>query len=95
MARYRNTSAEPIYFRDDAGKHEIPAGDSFDVVGDQHLPLVESLPGVELATVDELRADATAAGATVPANARKADIVRAIDDAPKPKTDAPKTDASA
>lgn len=81
MARYRNNGSETIYFRDDAPeKHEIAPGETFDVVGDQHRELVESLPGVELAPVDELRADAEAAGIVLPRNARKADIAAAIDE---------------
>ncbi len=82
MSRYRNAGTETIYFRDDApGKHAIEPGESFDVVGDQHRALVESMPGVELATADELRADAEAAGITVPSRARKAEIVEALDQA--------------
>lgn len=83
MSRYRNTSDETVYFRDDAPeKHAIAPGDSFDVVGDQHRELVESLPGVELAPISELRADAEAAGIVdLPKRARKAEIVDALDSA--------------
>lgn len=51
MSTLRNAGTEPVAFRDDAGKHIIPPGETFDVVGAQHLAHVRSLPGVEPATV--------------------------------------------
>lgn len=55
MVTFRNASAETLVFRDDApGKHIIPPGETFDVVGDQHVPYVSSMPGVESATAQDV-----------------------------------------
>lgn len=80
MGRYRNAGTEPIVFRDDLPeKHHVAPGESFDVVGDQHLPYVTSLPGVDDATVPELLEIARDSGAPVTSRTRKADLVAAID----------------
>lgn len=82
MSRYRNAGTEPVWFRDDDGKHEVHPGDSFDVVGDQHIEHVLTLPGVTDATVPELVETAEDAGVKVPARARKADVVAIVDSLP-------------
>lgn len=83
MARYRNGGSEPIVFRDDApGKHRVKPGGSFDVVGDQHIPYVTSLPGVRDATVPELAKSAEVAGIEVNSRTPKAELVQALDAAP-------------
>jgi hypothetical protein len=47
MSMYRNAGTENVAFRDDTGKHIIAPGQTFEVAGDQHLPHVTSLAGVE------------------------------------------------
>ena len=37
----KNTSHQTIVFRDDAGKHAVKPGATFEVVGDQHIPAAE------------------------------------------------------
>jgi len=44
--RVSNRGADTVWFRDDTGKHALEPGTSIEVAGDQHLPLVLSLPGV-------------------------------------------------
>lgn len=60
---YRNTSNQPIVFRDDRpDKQRVEPGGTFVVVGDQHLPLITSLHGVRPAAEPEpLAPDATVA----------------------------------
>lgn len=86
MTTYR--SDKGLVFRDDAGKHHVQPGETFQLVGDQHAPVVEGLGAVEVptpeppppdATVEELRAAAEALGVPVPAKARKADLRAAVD----------------
>jgi hypothetical protein len=51
---YRNAGAGVLVFRDDAGKHFVAPGEPFDVVGAQHRPMVEAIPGVVLAAAGPL-----------------------------------------
>jgi len=44
--RFTNTGDKAFAFRDDAGKHKIAPGESFEVVGDAHIPAVLAFPGV-------------------------------------------------
>ena len=44
-----NKGKDPVGFRDDAGKHILKRNASVEVVGDQHLPYILSLPGIEVA----------------------------------------------
>jgi hypothetical protein len=90
MATFRNSGSESIAFRDDAGKHIVDAGETFTVIGDQHVPHVETLtvraveqpePLPADATVEELRERARELGIPLPSGARKADIEAALRDA--------------
>lgn len=50
MARYINAGDETVVFRDDRpGKQYVAPGKEFDLVGDQHAPVIEAIPGVERA----------------------------------------------
>lgn len=81
MSIYRNASDEHIVYRDDSGKHRVKPGGTFELVGEQHAPMVEAIPGVEEATADQLRTAAEERGVTVPARATKGTIKAAIADA--------------
>ena len=43
MSAFRNTGTEAIAFRDDAGKHTVEPGQTFAVVGEQHVAHVGTL----------------------------------------------------
>lgn len=47
MTKRKNTTGAVLVFRDDAGKHHVKAGETFEVTGDQHLPMVDALLAVK------------------------------------------------
>lgn len=38
MTTLRNGGEETVYFRDDAGKHDVEPGATLELTGEQHLP---------------------------------------------------------
>jgi hypothetical protein len=56
--RVTNKGSEPVWFRDDAGKHSLKRGQSLEVTGDQHLTYILSLPGVVVQPLRPRRASA-------------------------------------
>lgn len=76
--KFKNSGKESLYFRDDAGKHEVKAGDEFEVVGDQHLAYVRSLDGVKPADAEAKEAakadEPQAVEGEVEATTRKAKV---------------------
>ena len=44
--RVTNKGKDSVWFRDDAGKHELKPRGSIEVTGDQHLAYILTLPGV-------------------------------------------------
>jgi hypothetical protein len=86
MSIWKNTGAEPVAFRDDAGKRIVEPGGTFVLAGDQHAPLAETMglarqpdpePVAPDANLDELQAQAEALGVK-PASRRKADVRAAV-----------------
>lgn len=82
MTLYRNAGTTEVVFRDDApDKHFVKPGDTFTIAGEQHAERIAAMPGVESATVDELRERADEMGLKVPAKARKAELAEAVSEA--------------
>lgn len=48
-----NASEKPIAYRDDAGKHHVAPGETFDLVGPQHAPAVLAIPRVLVVATDD------------------------------------------
>lgn len=79
MTLYRNAGDDALFFRDDApDKHEIAPGDTFTIQGDQHAERIAAMPGVEPATVAELRARTEEMGLKMPAKARKSELAEVV-----------------